>query len=506
MLAFSFAAFAKLDLVTQESQLGEKSLDSYSDRYYPLVTQDPYRGKMHFKDDLFFNDYFSSYLFEEERDYSHFLSKELDAGLACPNDTLSKHFDDIRYSYRLITLSYLLEGQWHLQLAAKQFRFKKACGFDIGEWSQKCAPKSVEMKKFISVLRSFKPSYDEQLPVNYTKSDWMKEFSSRNYKWYSQYRVSEVCGENCSEGKLEESFQQACDQNKKVLDLICHEEDELYGLSRFPDAYFLINRSNIINTFNQNDEARSCLRRFSEVMGHKEASYPALRKLFPPLQAFLTQKYQERFMQGRVFFFGAGKEFEQKGLSNFYVKEQPLVVKALEPDAPAQAPLPPKEEKKVAVAPVVVTRPAPVPVVKVAPKKLPPKSAFLLAAELRASSESDQVQVDMQKLRYDYVFTLSMINNLSQKLKNFMTRDALKEMMDFDKLGTKEGPVPLLFLKYMIDMQEHHGLWNIVAVLGDKFYVSNEIDPAYKPGLEYVEISNNESTNGQWQLTILKDH
>ena len=41
-----------------------------------------------------------------------------------------------------------------------------------------------------------------------------------------------------------------------------------------------------------------------------------------------------------------------------------------------------------------------------------------------------------------------MINTLSERLKTFMTREALKEMMTYDKLGLKEGPVPLLFIKF----------------------------------------------------------
>ena len=110
----------------------------------------------------------------------------------------------------------------------------------------------------------------------------------------------------------------------------------------------------------------------------------------------------------------------------------------------------------------------------------------------------------MLKLKYYYIFSLNMINNLSERLKTFMTREALAEMMNYDKLGSKESPVPLLFVKFMIDMQEHQGLWNIISVLGDKFYVSNEIDETFKPGAEYIQLVNNESTGRQWQLYILK--
>jgi Ca2+/Na+ antiporter len=102
------------------------------------------------------------------------------------------------------------------------------------------------------------------------------------------------------------------------------------------------------------------------------------------------------------------------------------------------------------------------------------------------SREADRVEVDMLKLRYDYIFSLNMINTLSVLLKIFMTRDGLVEMLNYDKLGTKEGPGPLLFLKYMIDMQDQQGLWNLVSVVGERFYVSNEVDAAFKPAPEQV--------------------
>jgi hypothetical protein len=55
----------------------------------------------------------------------------------------------------------------------------------------------------------------------------------------------------------------------------------------------------------------------------------------------------------------------------------------------------------------------------------------------------------------------------------------------------------------MIDMQEHQGLWNLLSVLGDKFYVSNELDSSFNPLPEYIQLQNNPLVDGGWQLTIL---
>lgn len=495
-----------MDRVHSQGYLGEKRLDSYADRYQPLIFQDLHRGKMFFKDELFFQDYFRPYLFTEEKDFSYFFKSELGNGMICSNELLSEHFDDIRYSYRLITLSYLLEGQWHMDLLSRHMLFKKGCHFDFKKWVDTCKPKSAEMKKFVSLIKKHNPKYEETFPKTYIKSDWLKDFSQRDFKYYSHYRLDTECQGKCPGGEVEAKIHQSCEEDEKLMTLICSEEDEVYGLSHSRDAYYLLGISNIINTYNKQGEATGCLRRFSEIMSHREVRYSGLMHLFPTLRAHLKNQYGERFLQGRVFFYGSGKEFEEKGLSNLYVMEQPLKIEALDEEKP----LPKEGPKKPEVPKVVVktaARPAPAP----APKKkeiveLPKavKSAFLQAAEIRKSQNLDRVEVDMLKLKYDYVFTLNMINTLSGRLKTFMTREALAEMMTYDKLGTKAGPVPLLFIKFMIDMEEHTGLYNLVNILGDRFYVSNEIDVDFKTEPEMVRLINNESTGRQWQIVVVR--
>lgn len=495
------------DRVYRESYLGEKNLDGYAERYMPLITQDIYRGKLSFKDDVFFQNYFSPYLFQKEGEYADFLRSELNGSMSCSNEQLSEHFDSIQFAYRLITLSYLLENQWHMRLMSDSLRLKGGCKFDLKDWVNSCVPKSKDMKTFLSRLQKFSPKYDESIPVSYMKSDWLKELSKNELKWQSQYHLKSQCEGKCNESNLHSYFKNSCEEDQRLMTLICSEEDSIQGLSTNREAYYLIGTSNFINALNKKGEAMGCLRRFAEVMSHREVRYENLKTLFPLLQAFLRQKYQERFLQGRVFFFGSGKEFEEKGLSDLFVKDQPLKIAKLptEPEAPTtpeaipSKPLSVKEEPVVQAEAPKVERKEPIKEIK-----KPTKSAFLIAAEVRKSENLEQVEVDMLKLKYDYIFSLNMINTLSQRLKTFMTREALKEMTAYDKLGTKDGPVPLLFLKYMIDMEEHQGLWNLISVVGDKFYVSNEIDSTFSPGPELVQLINNQNTGNQWQLVVLR--
>jgi len=499
-------ALAKMDRIHAEGYLGEKNLDSYSDRWQSLVFQDLYQGKMTFEDEIFYQNYFQNYIFNREKDVTFFLRSELNGAMVCSNELMSKHFDEIRYSYRLITLSYLLEGQWHMKMVSKDFLQKKGCDFEFDKFIDKCRPKSNEMKTFIGLLKKHQPKYEEILPKSYTKNDWWKDYSRKNFKYYSHYRIDANCSDKCEQSDSESQFRKSCQQDEDLMNLICSEMDEVYGVSESTDAYNLLGISNIINTYNGEGEALGCLRRFSTVMAHKEVKYPILPQLFTTLRAHLLKQYQERFLQGRVFFYGSGKEFEEKGLSNLYVMEQPLKIAQLDTEEIVTPVIVPKEiEKPISKAPVTAPKVQTVPFKKeIVEISGPVKSAFLQAADFRQAQNSDKVEVDMLKLKYDYVFTLNMINNLSTKLNKFMGRDALTEMVKYDKLGSKEGPVPLLFLKFMIDMQEHTGLYNLINIVGAEFYVSNEIDSDFKTRTERIKLVNNESTGRQWQIHVLK--
>lgn len=489
-----------------KSYLGEKRLDAYSERYQPLIFQDVYRGDLSFEDENFFGNFLNQYIFANGNELNFFINSELYSAANCSNADLTTHFDQIRYSYRLITFSYLLEGLWHFNELSRHLRMK-TCSFDVPELLKSCRPKSEDMKKFVSRLAQYNPKYTDKFPRDLTPESFWKEYLGKKFNHYAQYKLAQKCGRNCLQSELPKYFQSSCDEHKDLMRKICSEEDEIWGLSKNLEAYHLLSTSNIINTFNKKGEANGCLRRFSEVMGHKEPHYPVLNSLYPVIYDYLKRTHKERFLQGRVFFYGAAKEYEEKGLADIWVKDQTLVVEKapeLVIDEPA-----PKVEVRPEVKKVEAKPAAPVEAPKVVMIKKPempvhPKSAFLQAAETRSGQNLDRLAVDMLKLKYDYVFTLSMTNSLSERLKSFMTQEALKEMANYDKLGTKQGPVPLLFIKFMIDYQEHQGLWNLVSILGTNFWVSNEIDSFYKPAPEKIELLNDASTNRTWQIYIVK--
>ena len=106
------------------------------------------------------------------------------------------------------------------------------------------------------------------------------------------------------------------------------------------------------------------------------------------------------------------------------------------------------------------------------------------------------------KFNYDYVFSAAELQLLQSSLKNFTQRKALEQMKEGDKLGSKEAAVPLTFIKFMIDSNDHQGLYNLVGVLSDRFWIKNDVDAKLKPPAEYCELRNDSTTSNTWQLYI----
>jgi hypothetical protein len=112
------------------------------------------------------------------------------------------------------------------------------------------------------------------------------------------------------------------------------------------------------------------------------------------------------------------------------------------------------------------------------------------------------LSMNMDNFRDDFEFTQQMIADLAAPIKKFQTRSSLKDMKSFDNLGSVEAPIGLIFLKYLLDTENHQGLYNIVTVVGDKFYVNNDIEKKDKP--IFIELKNDPSTKNRWQIILLK--
>ncbi|MDC1175143.1 hypothetical protein OAT67_07095 [Bacteriovoracaceae bacterium] len=423
----------------------------------------------------------------------------------CPNFYLNENLEYIQYLYRLLTISYLFESlKEHNTLSYRLGLRESSCSLDWNQIFKSCDPKSTDMKKFLRRAKHrYLIDYDLASFNKMNSSDlksWKKNLQSRDDLSIAEARIKSLCkNKDCSLSikTIEKNMIQSCQKDRELINLSCSEVDSLYGLSYVKEPVDILLKSNVMRVINEGGFGRSCLERFGTLFEKKEFKYHHLKKVYKYVLQTLKRK-DAKYLQGEIFTPGALKEFDDKGLDNFL-----FVEKAAPVPTPTPVPTPAPTAKPVVV--VAKATPTPTPTPKPTPKPTPTPepdpTEFELAYQRLIKKEAEVESVDMAKFKTDYVFTPRMITALKGPLSDYQTRDALKDMVTFDKLGSIEEPMRLRFLKYLVDQNIHQGLWNIISVIGPEFWVYNDIDDIKRP--VYIRLLNDKSTSFKWQFQIL---
>jgi hypothetical protein len=492
--------------------LGERRTQNYSGPLDPRSTFSDSLGDLILLDDTFKDHYINQQIQEQPFELHNFWFNDLVDKSTCPNDILGENIDYIRYLYRLVTMSYLFEGLKLNNKLSDELGLKNTCPITYKAIFENCKPGTSDMRKFHE--RAYGKFVNEIEKIKYqsfSKSEmanWLEEFQrstslttdpifSRLHDWCI------VNKKNCrtiSLNEIKEGLSHFCGEDTKAIQTICSEKDSYYGLNNISTPTDLIKNSNAFNLINQSGMGEECLRRYGKLFHAKESSLGILSKQYPLLYSYLL-KNNSRYLQGELFLPGALKEFDMKGLSDFLTALKPPEVEPVVMVIRQKTKSKPKPKPVVVVAPKVEEKQLAGPVVIIDPPK-PDISEFERAAsELKAKGISSVV-LDMDNFRDDFEFDSGMIAELSGPIKKFQTRAALNDMKSYDKLGTSEAPVGLIFLKFLIDTENHQGLYNIITVIGEKFYVSNDIEK--KREAHYAQLKNDASTNNRWTIILLR--
>ncbi len=485
---------------------GQTDAGLYSGPNHPFFRFDRYQRRLISQDDYDEQYYFISKTGPAIFEFNNFLMGEFSVGAYCPQSEFKKvEFYD-RYLTRLLIISYLFEAFREYEFSTKLLVGNNSCLVDWQQTFKKCQPKSEEMKLFLKNLKHpLKGIQDVLVPFELSKSSqrkkWLADVKKNHLKSLGQHRLKEYCRKHgCryqSEQEALKAFDNICKQEKELLLNVCSEEDQFYGASYVPEIYPLLLRSNAMRAVGKKEYQAGCLRRFIQVYKGQEERYLALSKIF----SFLYSHYLNEggaHERGRLFSIGSLKEFVDKGLDEiFEVEPKPTLITKVEiPELPRpkfeEIILPKLKKKKKKRKKIKIILPE---------KKEIRRSAFYTASMFRRNFSLNSVSVDMDKFKYDYTFTLSQQNDFDIIVNKFASQQSLKDMKAYDKLGTKAAPIPLRFIKYLIDKDLHQGLFNIIFVLGDEFYVLNDIDKeATKP--EYISIKNDHTTQFRWQIDV----
>ena len=505
-----FFLFVPVVALAQTGNSGELDFDLYFGPNDPGFEKDESQNII-FNDEKIEENFIDQKLQIEIFELGEFLRGEFAQAVTCPKEKFLEHYDYLYYLSRLMSMSYLFEAVRSYQYRANQIGKKSICQPDWQLVFSQCQPKSSEMKYFLKntkfALKKLEPII---VPLEESKkssvNQWINQILKRP-KDLTSRRIRQYCKKhNCAfrtpveVGKV---ITKICSEDIGLIKSICSEEDNLYGVSNAPELYPLLLRSNAIRIFETPELAAGCLRRFIDSGKKFEWTKPQLTPIFSVLYSEAVFN-ESRFERGRLFPIGSLREFREKGLTDIFeefekeVKQNKVVKKSkpLQKIEFKKIELPKFEKKKKKKSEVVVK--------KVEENKVEPrKSSFLVASLFREEYGLLNVTVDMNKFRYDYVFTLDQQEKYNPIIEKMSSIAALKKMKKQDKVGSKKAPFPLRFLKFMIDKEMHQNLFNVIQVVGDKFFVKNDIDSGIDK-LDYIQVKNDVTTGYQWQLLILE--
>jgi hypothetical protein len=492
--------------------LGERNFEIYSGPLDPKIHYNEHIKAQTFLDEIYYNTFFENNLEKNIFEWDRLWNEEMPAMSYCPNFYLNENIDYIRYLYRLISISYLFESiKDHAKLSYKLGYNSDVCDLDWDKLFGKCSPKSKNMKTFIErakyrYLLGFDP-LSEGLMTLADAKEWVKTLHQNfDKETITGKRLNDWCLEkkNCgrfSYEELQEGLANVCNKDSDLIQKICSEEDNLYGISHSKIPKELLLKSNITRVINNGGFASACLNRFSLIFKERESYYPWLEEAFPLVKKKL-EKEGEDYLQGQIFIPGALKEFDDRGLTSFlFVEPTPTPIPTPEP-----TPTPAPKIVEVRPTPKPEIKPTPVPLATPTPKPTPAPvqlSQFEMAVKKLNDEKLKLSHVDMKKFSGEFPQVKRLMKAIEGPLRDYQTRKALTDMKKYDKLGSESQPMRLLFLKLLIDQDSHVGLWNIVSIIGEKFYVINDLDKKNDPIL--VKLHNSQETNGEWQLTILSD-
>lgn len=505
-----FFLFLFLPLVgmTNEAYLGEVKRTEYTGPHLPIYKIDHYLKQVVSEDEYYNQWYFQSKIQKEFFDLNHFLNGEFLTGHYCPDEIFKQYHGLYRYLIRLLAVSYLHNSIKDYEYTAMQMGDHHLCRPDWKSVFESCRPKTQDMQTFIKNIKFILPNIKPVIvPFDKTKqkviSHWIKQLNRGQVESLSQARLLAYCKEKkCSDPRtkkaVKEGLRNICAEDIETIRHICSEEDSFFGLSYAPEVYPLILRSNALRVVKPARYRSGCLRRFIQDNKKRElTSYP-LKKIF----TYLYSQYMREevsYEQGRIFIGGALKEFTDKGLVNLFSEQEEtkkVIIKKKKKSNPkpkvAKLNLSKKEKKvKKKVANLI-------------PKKDPIKKKytnFYSAAEFRRKNKLEKVDLDMIAFKYDFVFTLDQKRKFLPVLKKFSSHESLRKMKEVDGLGQKKAPIPLKFLKLLIDEEMHQDLFNITFVLGNQFFVLNDIDEGKQ--VEKVEFKNDKSTQFKWLISLV---
>jgi hypothetical protein len=492
-------------------EYGESDFRHYYGSNNPVIEFNHKNRSLYFVDDYQKELYVNSLIQNELFSLGTFFESEFSTGIHCPQNQLAKSHAYYRYLNRVLITSYLFEAIRKYEYTSRKMGHNNSCLVDWKKKFSKCQPKSKRMKSFVkNILLTVKDVKQIVVPFEHSKrseqNEWFEKFKLKNYSTLTQYRLDQYClNNNCmsiNPKNLNKSLSLICNEDLRLLQDVCSEEDQLFGTSYVPESYELLSNASAIRAVLSDAYNKGCLKRFIYVNRKRERKHTALQTIFTYLYSDYKSLDQSE-NKGQLFNLGALEEFFDKGLVNVFQDKKTAQSKKI---SLSNKLLPKPKFTAIELPKIPKSKRIKRKIKKVAKPKFvnkPKTSSFLVSSQFRRKFDLEKVKINMDKFRFDYVFTLQQNKDFAPVVKTFSSHKSLKDMFELDKLGSKKAPIPLTFIKFLIDKEMHQGLYNMINILGDTFHIKNDIDLNVKT-LELISIRNDQSTRFRWQIAVLK--
>jgi hypothetical protein len=495
--------------------LGEKDFNLYYGPFDPALKRGRIGEPDQFLDDYFKNNYQAEFGESKFFELLDFVANDLPKQSICSNYYLNKNVTNLRYLFRLLSISYLFENLKEIKKTSYNLGFGDICSLEWEQTFQKCRATDIKMANFIKRIKGnhLKDFSNTELVKmkNEEKDLWLKNFQSKSKEYkdldLAQSRILYFCKVNkldCQKIDFETlkfAFQLSCSEDQFLLLNICSNADQLYGLSYVKEAPMLLEESNAFRKLDEEGYGRNCIKRFINIYKPKEVKNPLFSVIFSKAKDLMI-KEKRTYKQGSLFIYGSLDEFETKGLEGLLFSANEEVINTI-----------PKESK------VIEEKPQVAPFKEIPTlqglldlvnelKKLSGidstkvralKSQFTLAEIKRFMSDSQIEAINMEGFKKEAIFSEKLSEGLQQKIYLYEKKATLLKLRDEEKLGKSNAPLPLSFLKYLIDFNEEQPLNNLLETLGERFFVLNDLEDSAK--IFYIELKR--ETNF-WQISILK--
>lgn len=415
------------------------------------------------------------------------LGERLGDEAKCPRKIFESHEDYIRYTYRLLTLSFLyeaLEDHRSLTEYGDLLIQKKtsSCRVDWNQLLKNCHPETTHMKKFC------------QRSQNYLSSTAQKTHNGRPLRneeflslWKEHQLQKEAKGiswgllflylDNFDTDNIWSQLENICKREQELFLAICSENDHIWGLSKIEVAKKVLLKANTMSIIDQEGKGEACLNRFVESYAGREMEIDYLSTLFYEVMAKMEKKSELHSLQGKLYLPGAMEEFEQKGLTDLLFDKVSLPT-----PTPTITPIPttkpPSTKTTVKNKLILLPTPTPSPVtIQPTFSSTPEPTLSLFEKALQRTKRYKQITIlNLKEWIEENPFDEELLRRFDKLLKEYQTEATLKRLKNHDQLGDKNHPLGLTFIKFLLQTNKEQGLKNISKVLGERFYVVNDLE------------------------------